>query len=58
MTLMREYEALKLKNRQLEAQNKQLEAEIDKIDYEKSYVEKQFKQKLAFEEESLLQFQK
>jgi hypothetical protein len=38
MTLMREYEALKLKVRQLEAQNKQLEAEVDKIDYEKSYV--------------------
>lgn len=49
MTLMREYESLKLKVRQLEAQNKQLEAELDKMDYEKSYVEKQFKQKLAFE---------
>lgn len=58
MTLMREYEALKLKVRQLETQNKQQEAELDKMDYEKSYLEKQYKQKLAFEEDSLLQFHK
>ena len=55
---MREYEALKLKVRQLEAQNKNFQAELDKMDYEKSYVEKQYKQKIAFEEQSLLQFQK
>ena len=58
MTLMREYESLKLKVRQLEAQNKQLEAELDKMDYEKSYVEKQFKRERGGEEGGLLQFQK
>lgn len=48
MTIMREYEALKLQAKQLEIVNKQLLSEAEKIRYEKSMHESKLLQKASF----------
>lgn len=58
LTIVREFEALKLQARQLEIVNRQLVAESEKLKYEKNANESKLIQKAAFEEEAMVQFQK
>lgn len=58
LSIARQFEALKLQAKQLEITNRQLVADADKLRYEKSLNQSKLLQKVSFEEQSMVQFQK
>jgi hypothetical protein len=57
-SILKDYETLKLHVKQLEYQNRQLSTEAERLRYEKNIHENKYMQKVSYEEETILQFQK
>ena len=58
MSMLKDYELLKMQVRQMESQNRQLSNDIETLRYKKNVHETKYHQKVSSEEDAISQFQK